>query len=65
MPLFPDYGGFLEMFFFNSPSQAANEGFNVIDYDVERQLFVVEKEQKPFLMRARHDAYTVILPQQS
>jgi hypothetical protein len=49
------------MYVFSSPWHAAREGFDVIDYDVERQLFVVEKGQQAFFMRARHDGCTTLI----
>lgn len=52
------------MLYFSNPNEAVCNGFRVIDYDVERQLFVVEKEHRPFVIRARHAHYTVIVPQQ-
>lgn len=52
------------MQFFDSLSQAADQGFAIVDYDVEQQQFVIVRKERAFHLRVRHDAYTVVTPDQ-
>ena len=52
------------MQFFDSLSQAADQGFAIIDYDVEQQQFVLVKKEKSYLLRVRRDSYAVVTPEQ-
>lgn len=49
------------MLFFSSPEAAAHAGYRIVDYDTDRQLFIVEKGNQRLPLRSRPNTFTVLL----
>lgn len=49
------------MLIFSNPEAAARAGFRIVDYDVERQLFVVENGGRRGHVRGHSNYFAVLL----
>lgn len=53
------------MQFFDSPNHVTANGFAIVDYDPERQVFLLTKGCRSFTLRSRHDGYTIVVPEET
>lgn len=50
------------MLIFASPETALRAGYIIVDYDVERQVYIVEKDRKRSTLRSKRNGFAAILP---
>jgi len=49
------------MLVFSSLKAAANAGYKIVDYDLDRQLFIVENGARRCPVRGKNNSFTILL----